>query len=102
MFEWDDKKAEQNFKKHGISFYEATTCFDDEKIFMHHDVSHSGAEDRYFAIARSAADKILALVFTVRRNENGEKIYRIISTRNASKKERKIHSGQPNRLLRHP
>ena len=102
MFEWDNKKAEQNLQKHGISFDEATTCFEDGKIFMHHDVAHSELEDRYFAIAKCTKDKILALVFTIRRNEYGEKIYRIISARLASKEEREIRSGQPDRLLRHP
>lgn len=101
MFEWDGQKAEQNLEKHGVGFYEATTCFDDPKIFMSHDIAHSDAEDRYFAISKSASERFLTMVFTVRRDENGEKIYRIISARVASKKERKIYSGQPNRLFRH-
>jgi hypothetical protein len=29
-FEWDDKKAKSNLKKHGISFEEASTAFGDE------------------------------------------------------------------------
>ena len=28
-FEWDDRKAELNKKKHGVSFEEAVTVFDD-------------------------------------------------------------------------
>ncbi|WP_143141869.1 BrnT family toxin, partial [Xylella fastidiosa] len=28
-FEWDDKKAESNFRKHGIRFDEAALAFDD-------------------------------------------------------------------------
>jgi uncharacterized protein len=94
MFEWDNTKAKLNFEKHGVSFLEATTCFEDIKIFLYHDVGHSASEDRYFAIAESVMNRILAMVFTVRRDSNGQKIYRIISARSASKKERSIHSGQ--------
>ena len=92
MFEWDESKAKRNLEKHGTSFEEAATCFDDNDIFLHHDVAHSGSEDRYFAIARSSANRILAMAFTVRRDKSGEKIYRIISARPASKREREIHS----------
>ncbi len=28
-YEWDEKKAKANFKKHGITFGEATEVFDD-------------------------------------------------------------------------
>jgi uncharacterized DUF497 family protein len=28
-FEWDEKKAQSNLSKHGVSFEEATTVFDD-------------------------------------------------------------------------
>jgi uncharacterized DUF497 family protein len=29
VFEWDEEKASSNLKKHGISFEEAMTVFDD-------------------------------------------------------------------------
>jgi uncharacterized DUF497 family protein len=29
LFEWDDRKAEQNLKKHDVSFDEASTAFGD-------------------------------------------------------------------------
>jgi uncharacterized DUF497 family protein len=28
-FEWDESKAQRNLKKHGVSFEEAQTVFDD-------------------------------------------------------------------------
>ena len=91
MIEWDELKALINFQKHGVSFTEAATCFEDDKIFLYHDVSHSKNEDRYISIAKSFKGKLLMMVFTVRREPNGEKIYRIISARQASKKERKVY-----------
>ncbi len=31
-FEWDEEKAESNLKKHGVSFDEAATIFNDPRI----------------------------------------------------------------------
>ena len=92
MLEWDEAKATANFEKHGVSFEEAATCFEDPRVLMYHDVSHSGVEDRYIAIAKSDKNRILVMVFTIRRNAHGEKIYRLISARHANKKERQIYS----------
>jgi len=38
-FEWDDKKSKTNIKKHGISFEEATTVFEDNKMRKEYDLS---------------------------------------------------------------
>ena len=46
-FEWDDKKATANLKKHKISFEEATTIFDDPLMITFPDTQHSDEEDRY-------------------------------------------------------
>ncbi len=40
IFEWDDKKASQNIKKHGISFEEATTVFGDPFSITIYDPLH--------------------------------------------------------------
>jgi uncharacterized DUF497 family protein len=92
VLEWDEEKESINLEKHGISFEEAAACFDDPDVYMYHDISHSGEEDRYIAIAKSSQDKVLTMVFTVRRDPHGEKIYRIISARPASRKEREYYS----------
>lgn len=63
MLEWGEAKAAGNFEKHGVSFEEAATCFEDARILMYHDVPHSGAEDRYIAIAKSDKNRILVMVF---------------------------------------
>ncbi|MBI3296191.1 MAG: BrnT family toxin [Deltaproteobacteria bacterium] len=86
--EADERKARANFFKHGITFQEAETCFDDPCILMRHDVPHSVGEDRYIAIAKSSMGRVLMMVFTVRRDRDGQKIYRIISARHANQKER--------------
>jgi hypothetical protein len=45
-FEWDEKKNAANKKKHGISFEEAKTCFEDEHARVFFDEEHSAMEDR--------------------------------------------------------
>jgi hypothetical protein len=63
-FSWDAKKAEQNLKKHKVSFDEASTVFYDESAIQYFDPDHSKDEDRFFAsrIAlafKSAGNKLL-------------------------------------------
>jgi uncharacterized DUF497 family protein len=36
-FEWDEKKAVENLRKHGVSFDEATTVFGDPLAITYHD-----------------------------------------------------------------
>lgn len=47
LFEWDDKKDFSNQQKHGISFEEAKTVFDDDNALLIHDPNHSAEEDRF-------------------------------------------------------
>lgn len=93
VFEWDEKKVANNLEKHGVSFEETQSCFSDPGVVMGHDLSHSKTrgEDRYAATAKSSGGKILSFVFTVRRDRDGQEVFRIISARYASKKERKIY-----------
>jgi hypothetical protein len=44
-FSWDDQKAAQNFKKHGVSFEDASTVFFDENAREFFDPDHSTDED---------------------------------------------------------
>ena len=43
-FEWDGSKAKANWIKHGVSFDEATTVFDDSLARIFDDEPHSHAE----------------------------------------------------------
>ena len=45
-FEWDEKKAKSNFKRHGVRFDEATTVFDDPLARIFDDEPHSDDERR--------------------------------------------------------
>lgn len=46
-FEWDPAKASSNVKKHGVSFEEARTVFDDDFARMLQDPDHSQEEEVY-------------------------------------------------------
>lgn len=82
-FVWDEKKAKQNLKKHGVGFEEASTVFGDPLALTIHDPLHSEEEDRYVTLGESNRRRLLVVVFT----ERGANL-RIISARVASRRER--------------
>jgi uncharacterized DUF497 family protein len=88
MFIWDTKKAISNFEKHGVSFEQAATVFNDERGLELHDIKHSQREARYARFGRSANGRILTVIFTIRTLSDGKETTRIISARQASRQER--------------
>ena len=52
-FAWDDEKLEANIKKHGITFEEAATVFDDDNALIISDPDHSEDEERFIIIGFS-------------------------------------------------
>lgn len=44
-FEWDDRKADYNLQKHGVSFREAATVFYDPLAITFTDPDHADDED---------------------------------------------------------
>jgi uncharacterized DUF497 family protein len=86
-FEWDGAKARSNFGKHGVSFEEACTVFEDDFSLTGKDPDHSRAgEFRFITFGLSSAGRLL----TVSHAERGERI-RLISARPASRSERKFY-----------
>jgi hypothetical protein len=83
-FEWDPKKAEKNFRDHGVLFVEASTVFADPLAGIRDDPDHSEAEERCIIIGMSKQFRILVVVFTERNDA-----IRIISSRRATKSERR-------------
>ncbi len=84
IFEWDERKAKQNIRKHGVSFEEAATVFGDQFSITIYDPLHSEDEDRFVILGMSSKNRLLVVVHTERRDK-----IRIISARKATKKERK-------------
>lgn len=88
LFEWDASKARSNFKKHGITFEEATTVFGDELAIT---IKSQGTSDevRFVTIGKAITGKLIIVVVHTDRNDR----IRIISARPASKGERRQYLG---------
>jgi uncharacterized DUF497 family protein len=82
IFEWNADKARINLKKHGVSFDEGATIFNDPMIATMPDSTHSEQEPRFIAIGMSANGRLLVVVFTERGDET-----RLVSCRKATKTE---------------
>ena len=85
-FEWDDRKALANRRKHGVTFDEARTVFLDEDALLIADEDHSEEEDRFILLGMSAHLRTLIVCHCYR---EGDEIIRIISARKANKTERR-------------
>jgi uncharacterized protein len=85
-FECDENKAVKNFAKHGVSFNEAETVFDDPLYVDFYDPHHSDNEDRYLIVGESNQGRLLIVSYTERRNS-----IRIISTREVTRAERQAY-----------
>ncbi len=90
-FEWSETKAAGNLKKHGVSFEEAETAFDDGHAYIQDDELHSDEEPREVLIGYSAHNRLLVVSFVQRAHDR----IRIISTRVAVQKEREIYEETP-------
>ena len=93
MFSWDARKALGNIAKHGISFEEAATVFGDPEALDWDDLEHSPSEVRSVRLGFSISGRILFVVYTVRRLKDGQETIRIISARQATRKERQAYTG---------
>jgi uncharacterized DUF497 family protein len=87
-FEWDSEKNESNYLKHGITFEEAVTVFDDDLALTIYDESHSGDEERFVIIGMSRS---FIELFVCHCYRNGDEVTRIISARRATKNEIKLY-----------
>lgn len=63
-FEWDTNKADQNLKKHGVSFKEAATVFGDPLSLTYPDPDHSIGKDRFITIGSSISGRLLIVAHT--------------------------------------
>ena len=86
IFEWDPPKNRSNIEKHGVSFEEASTVFQDTLSLTIDDPLHSIDEERLILIGMSQKNRILVVVYT----ERGDNI-RIISARKTTKNEREYY-----------
>ena len=82
--EWSPAKAASNLKKHGVSFEEARTAFEDEEALLIPDPEHSVGEERFVLLGVSGTSRLLVVIDC----ERGPDIIRLISARKAERTER--------------
>jgi len=87
-FAWDAKKAAANKRKHGVTFQEAASCFDDPNGCYLRSEAPS-YEDRLILIGLSTKLRLLFVVHA----EVGRDAIRIVSARRASPAQRRIYDG---------
>ena len=73
-----------NFWKHGVSFEEAATVWDDALSVFRTDPNHSMGEWRYLVLGMSDRQRLLVVAFA-----EGQSRVRLISARRASSTERR-------------
>ncbi|GHU24652.1 hypothetical protein FACS1894164_11800 [Spirochaetia bacterium] len=87
-FEWDPEKEQKNVKKHhGLNFDDALLVFEDLERIERYDEEHSDEEDRWQTIG-IVGDTIFVVY-----SEQEDEIYRIISARIATSKEKELYYG---------
>lgn len=83
-FEWDERKAAVNVKKHGVSFESAADAFSDPYARVVPDARHSDYEERFFLIGMDLESRVLTICHCER---HGGSTIRIISARKSTRTE---------------
>jgi uncharacterized DUF497 family protein len=84
-YNWDQEKADLNWKKHGVDFADAVGVFEDEwALTLKGEVLQD--EQRFATVGMDFLGRIIVVVYTYR----GEDM-RIISARPATKAERRTY-----------
>ena len=63
QFEWDERKAVANLRKHGVSFELASTIFSDPRILTLADTTHSESEERWFSVGLASTGVLIAVAY---------------------------------------
>ena len=90
-FEWDENKNHINQRKHGISFEEVQTVFEDAYAILFDDPDHSDEEERFLIIGMSSAKGVCIVSHCYR---GTDEVIRIISARKATRTERSVYDEQ--------
>lgn len=90
-FEWDENKNLINQRKHGVSFEEVKSVFEDPYAILFDDPDHSEYEERFLIIGMTVAKGICIVSHCYR---GADETIRIISARKATKSERNVYEEQ--------
>ncbi len=87
-FEWDERKAAANLKKHAVDFADAALVLYDDRALTAQDLGDYG-EERLASVGLDPLGRVLVVVYTWR-----ERRARIISARPATPAERKRYESK--------
>lgn len=93
---WDPVKAQSNIVKHnGVTFVQAATVLLDALALTVFDAAHSEFEERWLTLGMSSQGKLLAVSHTYQHSGPINVTVRIISAREARKRERQQYEDEP-------
>ena len=87
-FDWDDAKAADNERKHGVQFELAMTVFLDPLARTLFDAAHSEDEERWVTVGQVHNGASLVVVHTFTPTGPDTALVRIVSAREATRRER--------------
>ena len=87
VFEWDEAKADANYRKHRVTFRLAARAFDDDHGLDLVDDRMDYGEERWLRIAL-VEGRVLSVAYTRRTGT-----VRIVSARASTRRERRIYHG---------
>ena len=94
LFTWDDEKERINIRKHGLDFTAAASVFLDEYVtYGYNSVDELTGEER-LNVTGWLAGKVMFVVYVERVTINGNDIIRIISAREATRKEKMRYANE--------
>jgi len=88
-FDWDEGNTSKNWLKHKVTPSECEQVFFNQPLVVQDDPKHSKNEKRLYALGKTDQDRFLFMAFTVR-----NKLIRVISARDMSRKERRAFSDE--------
>ena len=83
-YQWDPARAAANLKKHGVSFADAVTVFEDQLALTREDID-SRDGPRFVTLGMDAVGRVLVVVYTYR--DTGS--IRVVSAWKADRSQRK-------------
>jgi uncharacterized DUF497 family protein len=92
-FEWDEAKSLANQHKHGVSFEEAALVFRDPLQVSIQDRIDKG-EVRWQTFGVVGGIMLLLVAHTFQEDDSPEAVVRIISARQANRKERRFYENE--------
>lgn len=94
-FDWDPVKARGNLADHKVSFQLATTVFRDPLALTVYDEAHSENEERWATLGQAENGQHLVVIHTYEEAGPAEARIRIISAREATKREIQDYQDTP-------